>query len=290
MKVFITGSESFIGKELIRQCEKAGIDVVGVDVVENPKPNLYKKDLRDHDLSDFIPEQVDAIVHLAALSRDSDCVNNAYDCFDINVMGTLNLIKAAQKRKAKQFIFASSEWVYDFTSGEEKYEDSVIDLASHTSEYALSKLVSEANLRQQYNHDFCPVTILRFGIIYGPRKHNWSAVESILNAAKTNKSVTVGSVKTSRYFIHVTDIARGILKSIGLEGFHIINLQGSECIPLGDIVSVGDKFLNQSTVIIEKDPQNYNIRKVSNKKAKELIGFESEISFEDGLRTLIDKL
>ena len=51
----------------------------------------------------------------------------------------------------KQFIFASSEWVYDqFKEGVPKTENDLIDIANHTSEYALSKLVSEANLRQKY--------------------------------------------------------------------------------------------------------------------------------------------
>ena len=75
-------------------------------------------------------------------------------------MGTLNLIKNAKLKKINQFIFASSEWVYDeFRNDEIKNEDSSINIFNHKSEYALSKLVQ---------NDF-NITILRFGIIYGPR-------------------------------------------------------------------------------------------------------------------------
>ena len=51
-----------------------------------------------------------------------------------------------------------------------KDENSMINVGNIKSEYALSKLVSEINLTQKYRQGFCPVTILRFGIVYGPRK------------------------------------------------------------------------------------------------------------------------
>ena len=125
---------------------------------------------------------------------NQDCAGKAYDCFDINVMGTLNLINSALKKNVKQFIFASSEWVYnDFKMDEEQDETSLININKHTSEYALSKLVTEANLMQQYERVFNSVTILLFGIIYGPRKNNWSAVESIFSQVKKHEKITINS-------------------------------------------------------------------------------------------------
>jgi len=239
MKVVITGSKGFIGRELISQCKEREIEVIGIDIIENSEKNYYKAGITSKEISEIIPKGTDAIIHLAALSRDLDCRDKAYDCFNINVMGTLNLIEAAQKKNVKQFIFASSEWVYDnFTESEIKNEDSLINIANHKSEYALSKLVSEANLRQKYQHGFCPVTVLRFGIIYGPRKTNWSAVESLFNVVNIKEEITVGSLKTGRCFIHVSDIASGIIKSISLEGFNIINLQGNKLITLKDIFEI----------------------------------------------------
>ena len=127
-------------------------------------------------------------------------------------MGTLNLMDAAHSRGVRQFIFASTEWVYDsFSEDEIKTEDSVIDIGKLDSEYALSKLVSEQNLRQRFAYGFCDTTILRFGIIYGPRFKNWSAVESLFHAVGTEQEVRIGSRQTGRCFIHVEDIAAGIL-------------------------------------------------------------------------------
>ena len=288
MKIFITGSESFVGRELVSQCEQKEIEVFGVDLAGSSKPNFYQADIRSRDIAGIIPEGVDAIVHLAALSKDTDCKNRSYDCFDINVMGTLNLIEAAEKKGAKQFIFASSEWVYDNCSKDEvKNEESFIDIANHTSEYALSKLVSEANLRQKYQYGFCPTVILRFGIIYGPREEGWSAVESLLHTLKTKDKVTVGSLKTGRHFIHVSDIASGIIKSTGLDGYNIINLEGDRLITLGDIIKTGSKLLNKNPEIIESNPADISVRRVSNEKAKKVLKWEPEIDLARGLKSLI---
>lgn len=287
MRIFITGVYSFVGRELVKQCQKRGIEFEGVDLLDVQSERYHKADIRSPDIAGLIPEGVDAIVHLAAMSRDPDCKNKAYECFDTNVMGTLSLINAAQKRGAKQFIFASTEWVYDsFKENEIKDEDSSIDIGKITSEYALSKLVSEVNLRQKYANGFCPVTILRFGIIYGPREKNWSAVESLFHAVRTKDEVHVGSLRTGRCFIHIEDIVSGIIDSLGSEGFNIINLQGDRLITLDDIIKASKKILNRYPAVIETSPENFNVRKISNKKAKELLHWKPRLGLEDGLRSL----
>ena len=289
MKIVVTGSGSFVGRELISQCKKQNFEIMGVDAIDLPNADyeFCQIDIRSSKLANYIPEKTDTIIHLAGLSRDPDCRGKGYECFDTNVMGTLNLMKVCLEKNVKQFIFASSEWVYDkFNGDEEKNEDSLIDISNHTSEYALSKLVSEINLRQQYNHQFCPVTILRFGIIYGPRKSNWSAVESIFNQVKNKNEVSVGSLKNGRRFIHVSDIANGIIKAIGLEGFNIINLTGNKIITLKEIIDTSEKIINKSVKVVETNPDQINIRNPSNLKAKKLLGWEPKIDLLTGLKSI----
>ncbi len=287
MKIFVTGCGSFIGREVLRSCKTKGIQVVGVDLVEIGQEGCSVADIRSPEIADYIPKGVDAVIHLAALSRDPDCRDKAFKCFDANVMGTLNLIEAAKTKQAKQFIFASSEWVYDqFEEGVSKTEDDPINIAHLTSEYALSKLVSEANLRQKFAHGFCPTTILRFGIIYGPRKENWSAVESIFNSVATQDTVSVGSLKTGRRFIHVSDIASAILASVGLGGLEIINIQGNKMISLGEIIEVSKEILGKNPQVFEKNPNQVSLRMVSNEKAKHLIKWEARLGLKEGLQSV----
>lgn len=288
MKVFITGTESFVGKEFIAQCDQKNIEVFGCDLAEPSDKRFERADICEKDIANIIPEGIDAIVHLAALSTDKQCRDNAYECFNVNVMGTLNLIDAAVHTNAKQFIFASSEWVYDdFSDDKAKDEDSFIDIANLTSEYALSKLVSEANLRQKYQHGLCPVTILRFGIIYGPREKGGSAVESLFNSVRTRDELTVGSLKTGRCFIHVSDIASGIIGSIGKGGFNIINLQGDGLVTLGQIVEVSQTVANRSIKIIEADANKASIRRLSNAKAKDILNWQPKLDLQSGITSLL---
>jgi len=194
-----------------------------------------------------------------------------------------------KKKNVQQFIFASTEWVYDrFKNNEEKDEGSPIDIRQHQSEYALSKLVSEINLKQQYRKESNDITILRFGIIYGPRKNNWSAVESIANMVKNQDEVTIGSMNTGRRFVHVKDIVQGIISSIGLRGFNTINLTGKHIVTLKDIIETSEKIFDKKVVIKEKDPTNISIRNPSNKKAKELLKWEPIIGLEEGIKTIRD--
>lgn len=287
MQLFVTGSSSFIGQTLIDRCDAQGVAVTGVDLAPPRRGDCHMADIRDPAIAAHIPEGVDAVVHLAALSRDGDCRDNAHACFSANVMGTLNLMAAAQARQAKQFIFASSEWVYDrFEAGVEKQEEDVIDITNLRSEYALSKLVSEANLRQKYQYGFCPVTILRLGIIYGPRRENWSAVEALLHAVATREEVTVGALATSRRFIHVTDIADSILAAVGLSGWNIFNIQGGKSVSLGEVIETSKALLHRHPCVIETAPDTPSIRLVSGQKACEQLNWQPRIEIEAGLRSV----
>ena len=291
MKIVITGSESFVGRELQLQCRVKSIDFVGIDNVSSREATHLIGDIRSKDIADLIPENVDALVHLAAISRDNDCRNNPYLSFDVNVLGALNLINAARFRNVQQFIFASSEWVYgECKDGVVKNEETPIDIMNISSPYALSKLVSEVNLRQEFQRGFCPVTILRFGIIYGSRERNWSAVESLFYSVAKDSEVNVGSLNTGRHFIHVTDIASAIIKSIGLKGFEILNIEGDTLIKLSNVIETSGKILEKTPKVIETDSAKANIRLVSNKKAKEILGWKPEVSLEKGLILLKDFL
>jgi nucleoside-diphosphate-sugar epimerase len=288
MKVFVTGSEGFVGKRLVQRLKERGVETVTVDLVAPSGSETIKADICQPDIRNLIPEGADAIIHLAGFARNPDCQNKAYTCFKTNVMATLNLIEAAEAQKVKQFIFASSEWVYgEWQDGAVKDASVPINAAILTSEYAFSKYVSEVNLRQKYQHGFCPVTILRFGIIYGPREKNWSAVESLFHAVRTQNEVSVGSLRTARCFIHIDDIVGGIIASLGLKDFHVLDLQGSNPVSLEDIIETSKKITGCSPEVVETDAANFNIRQVSNKSTLSVIPWKPELDLENGLRTLI---
>tara|TARA_B100001094_G_C18160517_1_gene789020 strand:- start:819 stop:1703 length:885 start_codon:yes stop_codon:yes gene_type:complete len=285
MKLFITGSESFIGKELIKYCIEKSIDFVGIDKSNNNKSQSINIDIRDKRIENYL-EKDSIIIHLAAISRDSDCRDDCINAFDINVNGTINLINAAKKKKVKQFIFASSEWVYGNTiNNSEQEENDKIDITGMESEYAITKIIGEQLIKIN-NKNFIS-TILRFGIIYGPRKENWSAFEAIFNLVRVKNKAEIGSFKTSRRFIHVKDIVRGIIASLNCQSNDIFNLCGDDDITLKNIIDESLQILNKNNFIVsEKDGNNPNIRKPVNTHAKNKLAWKPLITFQEGLLEL----
>lgn len=284
MKLIVTGASSFVGRELRRQCAAQGIEVFGLDAAADPSDGVVRADIRDPGLAALLPEAADAVVHLAAVARDADCRRDPVACFDVNVTGTLNVFRAARERGARQLVFASSEWVYDNPDGPvATIETDPIDPLALGSEYSLSKLAGEAALRQGHLRDGLPVTVLRFGIIYGPRRNNWSAVEALLARVAESEEVQVGSGRTARGFVHVGDIARAILSAVGRPGFETYNIQAERPIALREVVETAAGVLGRSCRLVESDPDRPSVRNVSGALARERLGWRPQVELSEGL-------
>lgn len=288
MKVVITGSQSFIGKVLETTLKAQGHEVFGVDSVAADGANSIAADIRDPSLADRLPE-MDAMIHLAAISREPDCAADPRLAFDVNVTGTANLLMAARKRNARQVVFASSEWVYgDVANDAVQSEETVIDPAAVRNEYAATKLAGEMALNVAVRRGLEGGTVLRFGIVYGPRKANWSAVEALVNTARTSDTVTVGSLATARRFIHVRDIASGITAALGRSGFEIFNLAGDRLVTLGDVIEAARSRLGKQLQVAERDASAISIRNPVNDKVKRELRWAPQTSLQDGVAELLE--
>lgn len=285
--ILLTGSESFVASFLVKKLKKK-YNIIGIDFIKKSKNTKFKIDITKNFIEKFNTVKIDYIVHLASISRDQDCAKDPIKCFKTNVIGTLNLIKLANIKKVKNFIFASTQWVYDYSSNKEiKNNNSLINIQNVHSEYALSKLVSEINLKQNFKKNKINSTILRFGIIYGPRENNLSALEAIFYNTIKNNKIEIGSKKTGRNFIHINDICDGVIKSINKRGYNVINLEGDKFISLSDIVNQSSILLNKKIIVIEKNPKKPSIRMVSNSSAKNIINWRPKYNLNKGLKSLL---
>ena len=168
-------------------------------------------------------QQFQHLIHLKKLSKS----------FEINVNGTFNVMQAAIKKKVKQIIFASSEWVYGEENHQKLKMKNTISIQKISSDYTLSKILGEQIAEYYSAKNKINCTILRFGIVYGPRikNINISAVESIIILLCLKKLV-IGSKKTARRFIYVTDLCEAIYKSIGTKGIVKFNVTGDKLVNL----------------------------------------------------------
>lgn len=287
MKVFITGGESFVGRRLWERLESAGHEVSGIDLAASARPACRRLDLRDPALADAIPEGA-VVVHLAAVSTDPLCRANPLGSLDVNITGTIRVAEAALARNCPQLVFASTEWVYgDVANDGVQLEDDPIDVTRIPSAYAFSKVAGERVLAFS---GLPNVTILRFGIIYGPRAGNWSAVESLADSVVQGRDIAVGSLATARRFIHVDDLCAGIAASFGRTGFEVFNLAGATLVSLRDVVTAAQAAAGRPVAVTEKQPAASSVRNPVSDKAMRSLGWSPGIPFPDGMRRIVEYL
>ena len=290
MKIAVTGARSFVGAALHAYCETHGVEWVGIDLGPTGARQSISADIGRPGWEAALPAGVDAIVHLAAISRDADCRQDPARALEVNITGTWRVIDAARARGIGQIVFASSEWVYGDVDAELKTEETPIDAASISSEYPLTKLAGERLLAMAAARGtLAAATVLRFGIIYGPRPSNWSAVETMNDAVATRDRIEVGSLDTARRFIHVDDIAAGIASSLGRgrSGFEVFNLTGDRLVTLGGIIEESVRLHGRAPVVEERTPGRASVRNIGNAKARRVLGWEPRIGLRQGLETLL---
>ena len=281
----VTGSSGFVGEMLALSAIREGYEVIGIDLRKSKKLSCrqLELDLTSENFFDEIPKN-SAIIHLASLSTDGACKANPVMALDANLRATALILENAVKSKASHFIFASSEWVYpEHPNVVAQSEKDDLKLTSLNSLYAMTKLFGESLIRVDSK---LPYTILRFGIVYGPRFPPGSAVESIAWKIHLNEEVQIGSKKTARRFIHVNDLINGIIKCIeigpSLLNQKIMNLSGAELVSLDDVAEASNQILKKSTQIIETDGIT-SIRNPVNALAFELLDWKPKIDLKVGL-------
>jgi nucleoside-diphosphate-sugar epimerase len=281
----ITGSSGFIGEKLALAAIREGFEVIGIDLKKSEKLSCrqLELDLTSENFFDEIPEN-SRIIHLASLSTDGSCRDNPLMAIDANLRATALILDNASKSKAAHLIFGSSEWVYpQLLSVIDQREKDELKLTSLNSLYAMTKLFGESLIRVDSK---IPHTILRFGIVYGPRFPPGSPPESFIWKVYSGEDIKIGSKKTARRFIHVNDLINGIIKCIeigpSLLNQKIINLSGAELVSLEDVAEASNQILKKSTQVIETGGIT-SIRNPLNALAFELLDWKPKIDLKAGL-------
>jgi nucleoside-diphosphate-sugar epimerase len=136
-----------------------------------------------------------------------------------------------------------------------------------------------------------PYSIFRFGIIYGPRKNPGSALEKIVETVIKSDVISVGSGKTSRRYIHVDDLIKGLLnyeKCLDTSNFDIYNITGDELISLKDIINCTLE-LSQKNISVLDEEKIPSIRNPLNTKFKNVVGWKPEIALRQGIKQIMNE-
>lgn len=246
-KILITGGAGFIGSATAKKLIDRGDQVVMIDnfndyydpslkeariknFLKGYKFKLYRGDIRDEKLIEriFKKEKIDKVIHLAALAGVRNSLKDPRGYFDVNVMGSINLLEAAVKYKIKNFVFASSSSVY---GNNKKVPFSEIDsVDTPISPYAASKKTDEL-IAHSYHHIYgLNVTALRFFTVYGPWGRPDMALFLFADAISKDKPINVfNRGKMSRNFTYIDDIVSGTLTVLDkCKGYGVMNIGGDK--------------------------------------------------------------
>jgi UDP-glucose 4-epimerase len=221
-RVLITGGCGFIGVNLIDFLRReADFDIVVLDDLSLGRKEYLEPygvkfiagDIRNPAIVSEAVVGASAIVHLAADTRVIDSIQNPRFNFDVNVIGTFNLIEISRKADVEQFIFASTGGAIVGHAEPPVHEDIP---PRPISPYGASKLAAEGYLSSYFGSYGMKTSALRFSNVYGPRSyHKGSVVARFLKNVLAGKEIQVyGDGEQTRDFVYVDDICRAILQAL----------------------------------------------------------------------------
>lgn len=308
-KILVTGSAGFIGYRVCQKLLDAGFSVVGVDNMNNYydirlkqyRLNLlnaqknftfYRADIENRAALDkliFENHNIDVIINMAARAGVRASVENPFIYYSTNVTGTLNLLELAKKYNIKKFILASTSSLY---AGQKMPFSEELPVNTPISPYAASKKAAEIMaFTYHYLYD-TDITVFRFFTVYGPAGRPDMSITRFVKWIYEGEPVVIfGDGSQTRDFTYVDDIADGVIKGIKPLGYEIINLGGGmKPVSLNKTVELIEKFSDRKARCIYKAWNKTDIKstQASIEKARRLLGWQPQISFEDGIKKTVD--
>ncbi len=307
-KVFVTGGAGFIGSHLVDHLLTEGFDVTVFDnlrsgKMRNTAHNLENKsfrfvngDIRNMQEISQAMKGADAVFHEAAFVSVVASYEEPVLTHDINVTGTMNLLKAAADLGVKRFVFASSAAVYGGTKNPEKREDEV---SYPRSPYGISKLFGEYYLRFFYERYGLETVSLRYFNVYGPRQsfdlqaQYGGVITLFLNRLLRNMSpIVYGDGEQTRDFVYVKDIVKANTLAMTCKeaAGDTFNVASGTRISINKLAEVLKDAVNKreiKNIYADARPGEAKHGYADTSKAKRILNFTPSFSFEEGIDELV---
>ena len=279
MKILVTGGSGLIGRHLI---ERLAPRHEVVSVGRTPPPD----DRVEHVQQDLtmplkgLPEELDAVVHLAQSERYREFPEGARDVFGVNVQSAFELLEHARRSGARSFVLASTGGLYR-PSHEPIGEDAPV---AAESPYLRSKLIAEL-LAASYEELFSCVVIRPF-FVYGPGPSRL-LISRLAGQILSGDEILVDGLPGMRINpIHARDAAGMIEATLGLEEGVVLNIAGDEVVTVAELATRLAAALGREAILRPSGADSAGDLIGDATRAKHLLGTRPEIGLDEGLATL----
>jgi nucleoside-diphosphate-sugar epimerase len=306
-KYLVTGAAGFIASQVSKQLLDQGDHVVGVDNLndyydvrlknwrlEQLKAHPHAEnfsfaclDIEDHTkLVDLFKAEgpFDAVLNLAARAGVRYSMENPHVYLSTNAEGTLNLLECMRAQSCNKLVLASTSSLY---AGQKMPFTEDLAVNEPLSPYAASKKAGELMAYSYHKLYQMDVSVVRYFTVFGPAgRPDMSPYRFIKWIAEEETIQMFGDGSQSRDFTYVDDIARGTIAAIQDIGYEIINLGGGRNpVSLNTIIIKLEELLRKKANIDHKPFHVADLMETwaDISKAKNLLGWEPQVSLEEGL-------
>jgi len=249
----VTGANGLLGQHLVAALMGAGFTVIATGKAGNRLPaglegtlRYYSADITDEQSIHAIMrlEEPSMVVHAAAMTQVDECQLRRDQSFEINVLGTINMLAAAE-RTGSHFIYISTDFVFDGEKG--KYSEE--DAHKPVNWYGFTKAQAEKHVGKS----LLPWAIVRTGLVYGrpaegARSNIVTWVKEKLEKGEKIRVVS-DQVRTPTY---VEDLANGIRLMAEKEALGVFHIAGEDILTPYEVAIRTAGFLRLDADLVEK--------------------------------------
>lgn len=297
-RILVTGGAGHIGSHIVDELLTYNPEEIIVydnlssgresNLVKDSRITLVRGDIRDFQDLFIAMDGCDWVFHTASLllleSREKP-----EKAIDVNIKGTLNVIKAALGTSVSKIVFSSTGSVYGEPLSLPMTEDHPYN--SETI-YGTTKIAGEHLFRDFHKSNGLDFVALRYFNVYGPRQHYKGAYAQIvpkwIDKVLANEPLTIlGDGSQTMDMTYVTDVAHANILALKANvGSRFINVGTGKSTSVKQVAEIIMNMV-QYKLPVEYIPNDINLvknRRCSTEKAKNLLGFEAQVSVEEGIR------
>jgi nucleoside-diphosphate-sugar epimerase len=305
-RVLVAGGAGFIGSHIVDRLMQQSIEVTVLDNLysgllenieqwkENKKFHLVRGDVRNRELVKRAAENVDAVFNEAAVVSVSRSLEDPLLANEVNVGGTLNLLKACLDSGVKRFVQASSASIYGDTETLPVSEDSPRD---PVSPYAVAELAAESYARVFHRVYGLETVCLRYFNVYGPRQtfSVYSGVTTIFlkQLVQGQRPVIFGDGNQTRDFVYVDDVVEANMLALKTKrGIgDVFNIATGKPHTINELVRNLQQKLGKQRLKPTYKPARPGEIKHSYagiQKAEKILGYKPKFTLEKGIGELVE--